>query len=91
MVSWPCTLTLPRLKCIELHFDNILSPLRAEVNKRTGEVRRWFRWGDTREVDHLEDTGVNGRIILKWVLKKWYWGTWTVLMCFGIGAGGGFS
>jgi hypothetical protein len=37
-------------------------------------VRRGFRWGDTREEDHLEDTAVDGRIILKWIVKKWYWG-----------------
>jgi hypothetical protein len=29
-----------------------------------------FCWGDLREGYHLEDLVVNGRIILKWILKS---------------------
>jgi hypothetical protein len=36
-----------------------------------GEVHTGFWWGDLRKRDHLEDPGVDGRIILKYILKKW--------------------
>jgi len=28
-------------------------------------------WGNLREIDHLEDPGVDGRMILRRVLRKW--------------------
>jgi len=28
-----------------------------------------FCWGNMRERDYLEDTGIDGRIILKWILE----------------------
>jgi hypothetical protein len=36
-----------------------------------GELHTEFWWGDLMERDHLEDLGVDGRIIVKWILKKW--------------------
>jgi hypothetical protein len=35
------------------------------------EMHTGFCWGDLREGDHLGGTGVDGRIILKWIFKKW--------------------
>jgi len=35
------------------------------------EVHLGFGRGDLVERDHQEDSGIDGRIILKWVLKKW--------------------
>jgi hypothetical protein len=40
------------------------------------EVHTAFLWGNLRERDHLEDPNVDGRIILKWIFKKWD-GAWT--------------
>jgi hypothetical protein len=36
--------------------------------------------GILRERDHLEDPSVDGRIILRWIFRKWDVGVWTGLM-----------
>jgi len=38
---------------------------------RRGEVYTEFWWGNLRERYNLEDTGVDGKIILRWIFKKW--------------------
>jgi hypothetical protein len=47
-----------------------------------------FWWGELRESDHLEDLGIDGRIILKWIFKEWNWKAWTALNWLRIGTGG---
>jgi hypothetical protein len=39
------------------------------------EVYTGFGWGNLRERDHFEDPGTDGRIILRWIFKKWDVGT----------------
>jgi len=41
----------------------------ARVGSR--EVHRGFCWGKLRERDHLEYPGVDGRIILRCIFRKW--------------------
>jgi len=47
------------------------------------KVRKVFWWGSLREREHLEDLGVDGRIILIWIFRKW--DTGHGLGCFGSG------
>jgi hypothetical protein len=47
-----------------------------------------FWWGDLREGGHLGDPGIDGRIILKWIFKKWN-GALTGLSWLKIQTGGG--
>ena len=47
-----------------------------------------FLWGSLRE-DQLGDPGVDGRIILRWISRKWDVGVWTGLSWLRIGTGGG--
>jgi len=42
-----------------------------------GEEYTGFWWGNLRKRDHLEDQGLDARIILRWVFRKWDVGVWT--------------
>jgi len=48
-----------------------------------------FWWGHLTERDHLEDPGVDVRIILRWLFRKWDVGAWAGSSCLSIGTGGG--
>jgi len=53
-------------------------------------VHTGFCWGHLRERPHLEDPGLDGRIILRWNFRKWNGGgAWTGLIWLRIDADGG--
>jgi len=45
--------------------------------------------GNLRERHYLEDPSINGRIILRWVFRRWDGWAWTGLIWLRIGTGGG--
>jgi hypothetical protein len=47
----------------------------ARMGRR--EVHTGFWWGTLTGRDRLEDPGVEGRIVLRWILRMWGLGVWT--------------
>ena len=61
----------------------------GHVARTEGEVCTRFWWGNLRERDHWGDQDVDGRIILRWILRKWEGVVWTGWSWLRIGTGGG--
>jgi len=60
-----------------------------EVEERRGEAYTGFWRGKLKERDHVGDPGIDGRIILRWMFRKWAVGVWTGSSWLRIGTGGG--
>ena len=76
---------------------NIVRVIKSRIIRWVGHLARMGRkeeytglwWGNLRERDHLRDPGVDGRIILRWIYRKWDVGVWTGSSWLRIGTGGG--
>jgi len=55
-----------------------------------GEACTGFWWGKLRERDYWGDPGADGRIILRWIFRKWDVGVWIRSRWLRIGTGGGY-
>ena len=59
----------------------------TRIGERGGIYR--FLVGKLEERDHLGDPGVDGRIIIRWIFRKWDVGLLTGSSWLRIGTGGG--
>jgi hypothetical protein len=80
-----------------LHFSpNIIRVTKSKRMKRArhvthtsmerGEMYRGFWWGN---LSNLENSGLVGKIILRWIFKKWNGGARAGLIWLRVGRGGG--
>jgi hypothetical protein len=61
---------------------NIVRVIKSRRMRWAGHVARMgrgvactgFWWGNLRKTDHLGDPGVDGRITLRRIFRKWVWG-----------------
>ena len=65
-----CSVLLTKYYSAEQIKKNVIDGHVACERGGTGDMHTGFRWGHFMEEDHLKDLSVDGRIILKWFLKK---------------------
>jgi hypothetical protein len=58
-----------------------------EAHMGTGKAYTGFWSGNVRERDQLGDPGLDGRIILRWIFKKWDVGIGSRWLRIGTGGG----
>jgi hypothetical protein len=71
----PYDLCLPTIICLVKS-----RRMRWAGHQKTREVHTLIWWGDLKERRHFEDLGIDGRIILKWIISESIGRTWTGLI-----------
>jgi hypothetical protein len=61
----------------------------ALIGDRRGTYRVLV--GKSEGKNHLENPGINGKKLLRWIYRKWDIGTWTGLIWLSTMTGGGHS
>jgi len=61
----------------------------CSANGGRGEAYTGFWWGNLRERDHWGDPDGDGRIVLRWIFRKWDVVVWTGSSWLRIGTGSG--
>jgi len=54
-----------------MQYNIIIKEMGGACSTCGGEAYTGFWWGNMSETDHLEDPGIDGRIILRWIFRKW--------------------
>ena len=55
----------------------------------TGEACAGVWWGNLEKGGHWRDLRIDGRIVIKWIFRKWDVGLWTGSTCLRRGTVGG--
>jgi hypothetical protein len=54
----------------DLYSSPYIRVIKSRIRWAGHAARTGFCWGNLRERDHLEEPGINGRIILRWIFRK---------------------
>ena len=66
-----CVLCLNHTKRLK-YTTNFEMGRKCDTDGRKEMCMQGFGWETLEERDQLEDQGVGGRVILKWIFKKWF-------------------